>query len=436
MTKPDMLPGYLCARAPLWLGGLTLSALIGGFGMWSVFTTISGAIIAPGQIEVEQNRQIVQHLDGGVVSEIFVSEGASVKAGDILLKLEGTFIRSELSIVEGQLFEAQARRARLEAEQDGKTNMDVAPRLIKLAAANSEAAEQLEGQTRLFEARAETQTRTLDQLDKRRGQTLSQIEGIDAQLRAVTSQLELIVKELTDQKSLLEKGLVQATRVLALQREEAGLYGQVGELTASRAEAEGRITELELQVLGLSAERREEANTQLRETGSQVLELIQRQRALAEQVARLDIRAPTSGIVLGLQVTTPRAVLRPADPVAFIIPQNRPLIITVQISPLHVDEVQVGQSVKLMFPAFSSRSTPELYGLLALVSADALKDQNTGATYYRAEISLSASEAERLGHKLLPGMPVEAFIQTEARSPLAYLMKPLTDYFVHAFRET
>ena len=140
--------------------------------------------------------------------------------------------------------------------------------------------------------------------------------------------------------------------------------------------------------------------------------------------------------MLGLQVTTPRAVLRPADPVAFIIPQNRPLIITVQISPLHVDEVQVGQSVKLMFPAFSSRSTPELYGLLALVSADALKDQNTGATYYRAEISLSASEAERLGHKLLPGMPVEAFIQTEARSPLAYLMKPLTDYFVHAFRET
>ena len=436
MTKPDMLPGYLSARAPLWLGGLTLGALIGGFGMWSVLTTISGAIIAPGQIEVEQNRQIVQHRDGGVVSEILVSEGASVKAGDILLKLEDTFILSELSIVEGQLFEAQARRTRLEAERNGKTNMDVAPRLMKLATANSEVAKQLEGQIRLFEARAETQSRTVDQLDKRRGQTLSQIQGIDAELRALTSQLELTVKELTVQKSLLEKGLVLATRVLALQREEAGLYGRVGVLTARRAEAEGRITELELQVLGLSAERREEANTQLRETASHELELIQRQRALAEQVARLDIRAPTSGIVLGLQVTTPRAVLRPADPVAYIIPQNRPLIITVQISPLDVDEVQVGQSVKLMFPAFSSRSTPELYGLLALVSADALKDQNTGATSYRAEITLLASEAERLGHKLLPGMPVEAFIQTEARSPLSYLMKPLTDYFVHAFRET
>ncbi|MCF8516929.1 MAG: HlyD family type I secretion periplasmic adaptor subunit [Rhodobacteraceae bacterium] len=435
MTPPGT-PGYLRARTPLVLGWLTLLALVGGFGLWSVMTTISGAIVAPGRIEVEQNRQIVQHPDGGVVSEILVSEGDSVKAGDILLRLDGTLIRSELSIVEGQLFEAQARRARLEAERDGETAMEVPAELIQLAANNAEAAEQLEGQKRLFEARAETLSRTIDQLDKRRAQTLSQIDGIDAQSRALSSQLELIAKELADQQSLLERGLAQAPRVLALQREEARLAGQVGELTASRAQAEGRVTELEMQTLGLSAQRREEANTQLRDIGSSELQLIQRQRALAEQVARLDIRAPTSGTVLGLQVTTPRAVLRPADPVAFIIPQDRPLIITVQISPLHVDEVQVGQSVKLMFPAFSSRTTPELDGVLALVSADALSDQRTGATYYRAEISLSTSEAERLGHTLLPGMPVEAFIQTEPRTPLTYLVKPFTDYFTHAFRET
>jgi HlyD family secretion protein len=435
MTPPGT-PRYLRARAPLVLGWMTLLALVGGFGLWSVITTISGAIVAPGRIEVEQNRQIVQHPDGGVVSEILVSEGDSVEAGDILLRLDGTLIRSELSIVEGQLFEAQARRARLEAERDGKTAMEVPEALIQLAANNAEAAEQLEGQKRLFEARAETLSRTIDQLDKRRAQTLSQIDGIDAQSRALSSQLELIAKELADQQSLLERGLAQAPRVLALQREEARLAGQVGELTASRAQAEGRVTELEMQTLGLSAQRREEANTQLRDIGSSELQLIQRQRALAEQVARLDIRAPTSGTVLGLQVTTPRAVLRPADPVAFIIPQDRPLIITVQISPLHVDEVQVGQSVKLMFPAFSSRTTPELDGVLALVSADALSDQRTGATYYRAEISLSTSEAERLGHTLLPGMPVEAFIQTEPRTPLTYLVKPFTDYFTHAFRET
>lgn len=435
MTAPVLAP-FLRARASLWLGVLTLAALVGGFGLWSVATTISGAIIASGQIEVEQNRQIVQHPDGGVVSEILIAEGASVKTGDILLRLDGTLIRSELSIVESQLFEAQARRARLEAERDGLAEMPVPEALTQVTAENPEAAEQLEGQRHLFAARAETLLRTIDQLDKRRAQTRSQIEGIDAQSRALTRQLALISEELTDQQSLLAKGLAQATRVLSLQREEARLSGQVGELTASRAQAEGRITEIELQTLGLTAQRREEANTQLRDIGTNELQLIQRQRALAEQVARLDIRAPTSGTVLGLQVTTPRAVLRPADPVAFIIPQDRPLIITVQIAPIHIDEVHIGQPVRLMFPAFSSRTTPELDGLVALVSADALSDQTTGATYYRAEISLSATEAERLGHTLLPGMPVEAFIQTQPRTPLAYLVKPFTDYFVQAFRES
>jgi len=430
------VPGFLRARRPLWLGGVTLLLLLGGFGLWSVATTISGAIIASGRIEVEQNRQIVQHPDGGVVAEILVAEGDTVQAGEILLRLDGTLIRSELSIVESQLFEAQARRARLEAERDGMAEMAVPEALSQVAAVNPEAAEQLEGQRRLFIARAETLARTVEQLDRRQAQTRSQIEGIDAQAEALSSQLALIARELADQQSLLDKGLAQASRVLALQREEARLAGQVGELTATRAQSEGRITEIELQTLGLAAQRREEANTQLRDIGTSELQLIQRQRALAEQVARLDIRAPSSGTVLGLQVTTPRAVLRPADPVAYIIPQDRPLIITVQIAPIHIDEVQVGQPVRLMFPAFSARTTPELDGQVALVSADALTDPATNIPYYRAEISLSAAEAERLGQTLLPGMPVEAFIQTQARTPLAYLVKPFTDYFVQAFRES
>lgn len=434
MSAP--LPPFLRARSSLWLGWLTLALLVGGFGLWSVTTTISGAIVASGRIEVEQNRQIVQHPDGGVVSDILVSEGSMVEAGDILLQLDGTLIRSELGIVEGQLFEAQARRARLEAERDGLAALAVPETLARVAASTPEAAEQLEGQRRLFEARAETLSRTVEQLDRRKSQTASQIEGIDAQARALSRQLALIAEELADQQSLLDKGLAQAPRVLSLQREEARLAGQVGELTAARAQAEGRITEIELQTLGLAAQRREEANTQLRDIGSNELQLIQRQRALAEQVARLDIRAPTSGTVLGLQITTPRAVIRPADPVAYIIPQDRPLIITVQIAPIHIDEVQVGQPVKLMFPAFSARTTPELQGQIALVSADALTDQATGVTYYRAEISLSATEADRLGQTLLPGMPVEAFIQTRSRTPMAYLMQPFTDYFVQAFRES
>lgn len=435
MSQPD-LPSALRARGPLWLGGLTLLALVGGLGLWSVTTTISGAIVAPGRIEVEQNRQVVQHPDGGVVTEILVTEGSKVAAGDILLRLDGASVKSELTILDGQLSEVQARRARLEAERDDAPRMILPDALAARAQQNSDAADQIEGQRRLFEARRETLSGTVEQLEKRKAQTLSQIEGIDAQSRALSDQLDLIGQELTDQKSLLEKGLAQAPRVLALQREAARLAGQVGELAATRAQAEGRITEIELEILGLSSQRREDANTQLRDIGTAELELIQRQRALAEKVAQLDIRAPAAGMVLGLQVTTPRAVLRPADPVAYIIPQDRPLVIAAKIAPIHIDEVFVGQSVKLMFPAFSARTTPELAGQVAIISADALTDPVTNAPYYRAEISVSAEEAERLGQNLLPGMPVEAFIQTTPRTPLAYLVKPFTDYFTHAFRES
>ena len=426
----------LSARAPLLLGVLTLIGLVGGFGLWSVTSEISGAIVASGRVEVELNRQIVQHPDGGVVASIEVVEGASVLAGDILIRLDGTLLKSELAIVEGQLFETQARRARLEAERDGLPELAIPPDLAALAASRPEVAEQIEGQKRLFLARADTLSRTLEQLDKRRGQTLSQIIGIQAQEAALSRQLELIGRELTDQQSLLDKGLAQAPRILAIQREEARLSGQVGELAAARAQAESRATKTEIGVLRLSAARREDASERLRDIGTAELELAERRSALSERVARLDIRAPVSGTVLGLQVTTPRAVLRAAEPVAYLIPQDRPLVITVQIPPIHIDEVTAGQAVKLVFPAFSSRSTPELNGTIAVVSADALTDSANNLSFYRAEITLSATEVERLDHTLLPGMPVEAFIQTTPRTPMAYLVKPFTDYFTRAFRES
>lgn len=436
MTNPEEPRNIAGARGSLLLGFGTLAFLLAGFGYWSVASTISGAIVAPGRIEVELNRQIVQHPDGGVVSEILVAEGDAVEAGAVLVRLDGVLLSSELSIVEGQLFEVRARRARLEAERDDRPDITFPDELLALAAARPEVQEQIEGQRRLFAARADTLARTVEQLARRREQTLSQIEGIAAQSDALVRQLELINEELANQQSLLDKGLAQAPRVLALRREEARLAGQVGELKANKAQAEGRVTEVELEVLRLSAQRREEATEQLRDIGTQELELAERQRSLAERIARLDIRAPVSGRVLGLAVTTPRAVLRQADPVAFVIPQDRPLVIAAQIAPINIDEVHVGQPVRLMFPAFSSRTTPELDGVVALVSADALTDPATNATYYRAEISLSSAEAERLGQTLLPGMPVDAFIQTGARTPLAYLVKPFTDYFTRAFRES
>lgn len=433
----DSLSRALSASGPLRLGWAAMAVLVLGFGAWSVGTVISGAVVAPGQVEVAQMRQIVQHPDGGVVEGIHVTEAQEVAAGDLLISLDGTLLRSELAIVEGQLFEALARRARLEAERDESPAPIWPEEIAALAAARPDVAEQIEGQSRLFTARADTLSRQIEQLRRREEQIAAQVGGVAAQIDALDRQITLIAAELADQKTLLEKGLAQSARVSELERQQASLEGSVGELTATRAAAEGRATEVALEILRLQALRREEASTQLRELGPLILELAERRRALEERVSRLEIRAPVAGVVLGLQVTTPRAVLRPAEPVLHLVPQDRPLVIVAQISPYHVDEVRVGQEVQLLFGAFSARTTPVLKGHLTTVSADSLTDEASRVTFYRAEIELDPGEREKLGDQILiPGMPVQAMIQTEPRTPIAYLLKPFTDYFALAFRES
>jgi HlyD family secretion protein len=425
------------SRGALLAGGITLGLLVFGFGGWSFLTHISGAIIAQGQLEVENNRQVVQHPDGGVVAEINVKEAQSVKAGDLLIRLDGSLLLSELAIVEGQLFEALARRARLEAERDDKDAPNFQGEIVAIAKTKPDIAELIEGQRSLFYSRRDTLLRQTEQLQKRGSQIVSQIEGIVAQTDALDQQIALVNQELDAQKTLLAKGLAQSSRVLDLERSVAELQGNRGELIASRAQAEGRATEVDLEILRLAAQRREDASTQLRDIGQTELELAERRRSLTERVSRLDIRAPVSGQVLGLQVTSPRSVLRPADPVLFIIPQDRPLVITAQIPTIHIDEVHVGQKTRLVFPAFSAPTTPEIYGRVITLAADAMVDPGTKQPFYRAEIVLEDGEMAKLSHEtLLPGMPVQAFIETGARTPMAYLLKPFTDYFQAAFRES
>ncbi|WP_116598196.1 HlyD family type I secretion periplasmic adaptor subunit [Primorskyibacter marinus] len=425
-------------KGPMFLGILALVVLVGGFGYWAATTEISGAIIAPGQIEVDQNRQIVQHPDGGVVEEILVDEGDTVAAGDILIRLDPTLRRSELSIIEGQLFELMARRARLDAERDESDTLDFPEELLARAAEDEEINELVQGQQRLFAARRDSIAREVEQLGKRRDQISDQIIGIDAQQDALTEQLALIEEELADQQSLLDRGLAQATRVLSLQRERARLSGTVGELTAQKAQAAGRITETEIEILKLTTRRREEAITTLRDLGYRERELAEQRRALVEQLARMEIRAPVSGVIYGLQVFTPRSVIRAADPVLYIVPQDRPLVIAAQVETIHIDKLFVEQNVSLRFSALDQRETPELFGRVTQISADAFTDENSRASYYRAEIVLSEGEIDRLPEDtvLIPGMPVETFIRTDDRTPLAYLVKPFADYFAKAFRES
>lgn len=422
---------------PMLLGSITAALLIGATVGWGMMTTITGAVITSGKLEVDQNRQVVQHADGGTVEEIRVTESAFVNAGDVLIRLDGTLIRSELTIVETQFFEILARRGRLEAERDDARTIDFPAELVRAAAQSTEVADLMQGQERLFHARAETLTKELEQLDKRKLQSSSLIAGIDSQRDALALQLRLIGDELASQRELLDKGLAQISRVLALEREAARLSGEVGELDASRAQTESRVTETEIEILRLSAQRREDAGSQLRDIGFRELELAERRRALLETIARLEIRAPVSGIVLNLRVTTPRAVIRAADPLLYIIPQDRPLVIATRVPTVHIDQVRPGQEAKVVFSAFSMRTTPEVFGTVTLISADALVDEATQMPYYRAEIELNPGELEKLGAvKLIPGMPVEAFIRTEERTPVQFLTKPFTDYFNRAFRES
>ena len=422
---------------PMMIGLLALGILVGGFGGWATLTEISGAIVASGQIEVDQNRQVVQHPDGGVVKDIYVEEGDAVSVGDVLISLDPSIEESELSIIQGQVFELMARRGRLTAERDGIGAITFDPRLIERAKTDAGIAELMQGQENLFQARVASNAKQIEQLTKRKSQIANQIDGIVAQRAAVATQLDLIEQELADQQKLLDRGLAQASRVLALQRSQAELSGDVGDLIAKQAESEGRITELDIQIEGLETTRREDAISRLRDQQYCTLELEERAGALIEKLMRMDIRVPVSGIVYGLSVFTPRSVIRPADPVMFLIPQDRPLVITVQVPPIDIDQVYVGQNAVLRFSALDQRTTPELFGKVTKVSPDAFQDDASRMSYYRAEILLNEGETDRLPANvtLIPGMPVEAFIRTQDRTPLAYLIKPLADYFAKAFRE-
>ncbi len=419
------------------MGLLAIAVLFIGFGAWAFGTRIAGAVVAPGQIEVEQQRQVVQHPDGGVVQDILVREGATVRPGDVLIRLDGSLLRTELAIVEGQYYEILARRGRLEAERDERDQISFPQVLTQAADPTGALRNLMAGQQSLFDTRRDSLQQSLDQLATQSQQVGAQIDGIAAQAAALEIQRSLIAQELRDQRSLLDKGLAQAPRVLALEREAAAIEGRIGEMQAGKAQAGTRQTEISITLLQKKSERREQAETELRDLGYRELELAERRRSLIEQLSRLDITAPVAGIVYQMQVTTPRSVIRAAEPILFIVPQDRPLVIAARIATIHIDEIHPGQDVKLRFAAFNSRTTPEIDGVINRVSADAILDEATNTPFYKAEVTIPLEQRDKLGDlALIPGMPVEVYIQTGKRSPAAYLLKPFTDYFARAFRES
>ena len=421
---------------PLTIGIVALAVLIGGLGVWSVRAEISGAVVASGMIEVESNRQVVQHPEGGVVGAIEVEKSQTVKKGDVLIRLDGRRLRSELAIVERQLHEIATRKTRLMAERDGAEVLRFDPVLIQQARRNPESAQIVAGEQVLFKARSAALLQEKNLLEEQNHQILNRIDGITAQLDAIRAQSALVEEELAYQQELLAEQLTQASGVNQLLRNKADLQGRAGQLESEIAELRGMTAGNNIEILQLTTRRREEAVTTLRDLQFREIELKERSLNLRETLSRLDIRAPVSGVVYDLQVFAVQSVVQPAEPLMYIIPQDQPLIVSARIEAINVDEVYVGQEAVLIFPAFDQREIPEIRGTVSRISADVITDDLTGVGYYAAEILPYEDEIAKLGDKvLLPGMPVEAYIQTGDRTPLSYLIAPFTSFFNRAFRE-
>jgi HlyD family secretion protein len=418
------------------LGLATVLLLTLGVGVWGAWASLAGAVVAQGQVEIEARAQIVQHGDGGVVKTILVRDGDLVSAGDPLLVLDDRDLASQAKIIADQLTELRARASRLAAERVGREAVAFSVEIETRANSNATIAGIIEGQESLFAARLVTLGEATRSYEEQKLQVRNEIVGQKSQISALKEEIALLANELANAEILFGKGLMQETRVTALKREKANLNGQKGELEASVARNLGRIAQIDVEIVSLTAKRREEAVTELRDVEPMIARLDEELSALELKLARLTLTAPSEGLVHDLRVHSLGAIIRSADPVLFIIPQEEALTITAKIDAYHIDEVFAGRPVILRFSAFNARTTPEINAEVAQVSADVTTDERTGIQYYTTEIRIAKDELARLGDQpLLPGMPVEVFIQTGERSPLSYFAKPFSDYFERAFKD-
>jgi HlyD family secretion protein len=423
-------------RLHLIIGLSVIVILAGGLGGWASTAQISGALIAPGAIVVDSNVKKVQHPTGGVVGEVRARDGMFVKAGDIVVRLDDTVTKASLAIVVKSLNGLWARAARLEAEQRGLDKIEFPPMLLERLD-DPDVQNVMASETKLFEVRTTGRAGQKAQLRERIAQLNEEITGLTAQETAKTKEIALVENELVGVRSLYEQKLVQISRLTVLERDLARLSGERGQYLASRAQAKGKITETELQIIQVDKDLVSEVSKDLRETNDKIGEFVERKVTAEDQLRRIDIRAPQAGMVLQSTVHTVGGVITAGDAIMMIVPQADDLSVEAKVNPQDIDKLQIGQKTVLRLSAFNQRTTPELNGVVSRVSADVTTDQRTGQSYYTIRVSMPPEEVARLGDnvKLIPGMPVEAFVQTGDRTMMSYLMKPLSDQLMRAFRE-
>jgi HlyD family secretion protein len=412
-----------------------VSVLVVGVGGWAATAVISGAVVASGSVVVDSNVKKVQHPTGGIVGELRVRDGDRVHAGDVVVRLDETVTRANLAIVTKGLGEMMARKARLESERDGLDTITFPAQLLA-EADDPDRAAAMDSERKLFNLRKTARSGQKAQLRERVAQLGEEITGLAAQQNSKAKEIALIERELAGVRELWKQNLVQLTRLTALEREAARLDGERGQLVAASAQAKGKIAETALQILQIDQDIASDVAKELREVDGKIGELVERKVAAEDQLKRIDIRAPQDGTVFQLAVHTIGGVITAGDPIMLIVPEADNLSVEVKVNPQDIDQLQLNQKAILRFSAFNIRTTPEIEGVVTRISADTSTDQRTGQSYYTVRIAMPADQIERLGEvKLLPGMPVEAFMQTRDRTMLSYLIKPLHDQFLRAFRE-
>jgi membrane fusion protein len=412
-------------------------ALVVGVGGWAMTTELSSAIVASGTVVVENNVKKVQHLTGGIVEEVLVKEGDAVKAGQILIKLDGTTVRANLSIVQNTLAQLYARRARLLAEQLGSDDFTIPEDLSQLISGTSTPGEVLEeSERKLFISRKNALVGMKSQLASRKDQLVDETKGLTVQLTAIEDALKLIGEEVTGLDKLYGRGLVSMQRLTELKRDRAQLEGDRGARLAARAQAAGKSSEIDLQILQLDEDRRTENAKELTDVEGKIAEYEDRRVAAMDQLKRIDIRAPLDGRIYQLAVHSVNGVINPGEVLMLVVPGADGLTVEAKIATHDIDQIRVGQPVEVRFSAFNQRTTPIVEAEVVTVAPDLVTDQRTGMTYYPLRIKPKAESLKGLkGLTLYPGMPAEVFIKIADRTVISYLAKPLTEQIQHTFRE-
>jgi HlyD family secretion protein len=412
---------------------LLVAGVLGGG--WFFFMPLAGAVVVPGNLVVQSNVKTIQHPTGGVVAEIKVQNGTRVLGGDLLVRLDATQAQASLQMVSKQLDEFRAKIARLSAERDDLPQFKI-PSELAARAGDDTVKSLLTSEESLFKARFSARHSQKELLQSKVEQLTEEISGLEVQVASRGKQLELIQSELAGVQDLYDKRLVPITRLTTLQREAARLDGERGQLVSSIAETKAKIGEAQLQIVRLDQDFRTEVVKDLGDAQGKEAELVERGVAARDLLDRIEIRAPTSGVIHQLAAHTIGGVVKAGDPIMEIVPDADDLQIEARLQPQDIDHVHTGQTAFVRFSAFNQRTTPQLTGTVSFVSPDTSHDQQTNAPYFTVRVTLPEDERRRLaGQQLVPGMPAEVFMQTGSRTMVSYIFKPLADQMRRAFVE-